>query len=210
MKSKLPNLIKEIRHDLSDWVWHFTRRDGQPFETLKKIVASNSIRGSQDKFCTEKAVCLTEMPLTEAYRQSKLLDDNSYKRFSDYGIGFKKGWIAERGGLPVVYQPNSMLALLDPSVRWRHCELDFSKGIDLTWQREWRVPGDELVFTPMDDVLIVVRTGEEAMEIAADNWYFDHERDEVYFDVIWSYVTHIDLADAKRPADIETLRTASG
>lgn len=210
MKSKLPNLIKELRHDLSDWVWHFTRRDGRPFDTLKQIVASNCVLGSQDKFCTEKAVCLTEMPLTEAYRQSKLLDENAYNRFSDYGIGFKKDWIAGKGGLPVIYQPNSMLALLDPSVRWRHCELDFAKGIDFTWQREWRVPGGELRFMPADEVLIVVQTGEEAMEIATDNWAFDDERDEVFFDVIWSYVTHEDLANAKRPADIETLRTPTG
>ena len=209
MRSSLPKLIKEVRHDLSDWVWHFTRRDGQPFETLKRIIESNHILGGQDKFCAEKAVCLTEMPLTEAYRQSKLLDENAYRRFSDYGIGFKKDWIASKGGLPVIYQPNSMVALLDPSVRWRHCEFDLSKGIDLTWQREWRVPGDELHFSPTDAVLIVVRTAQEAMEIATDNWELDHERDEVYFDVVWSYVTHDNLATAKHPADIETLRTVA-
>jgi len=209
VRSSLPKLIKEVRHDLSDWVWHFTRRDGQPFETLKRIIESNHILGGQDKFCAEKAVCLTEMPLTEAYRQSKLLDENAYRRFSDYGIGFKKDWIASKGGLPVIYQPNSMVALLDPSVRWRHCEFDLSKGIDLTWQREWRVPGDELHFSPTDAVLIVVRTAQEAMEIATDNWELDHERDEVYFDVVWSYVTHDNLATAKHPADIETLRTVA-
>jgi hypothetical protein len=29
-----------------------------------------------------------------------------------------------------------MLELLDASVRWRHFQFDFSKGIDLKWQRE--------------------------------------------------------------------------
>ncbi len=106
MKGNLPQLIKEVRHDLSDWPWHFTRWDRQPFEALKQIIASKHILGSQDKFCAEKAVCLIEMPLTEAYRQSQLLDEHSYNRFSDYGIGFKKSLIAAKGGLPVIYQPN--------------------------------------------------------------------------------------------------------
>jgi hypothetical protein len=209
MKSNLPKLIKETRHDLSDWLWHFTRRDGQPFKVLKEIVQSNHIRGSQDKYCTQTAVCLTEMPLTEAYRQSGLLDEYSYSRFSDYGIGFKKNWIAKRGGLPVIYQPNNMVDLLDPTIRWRHCELDYSKGIDFTWQREWRVSCDRLTFTPDDDVLIVVQTGLEALEIATEDIELDHERDEVFFDVVWSYITHSELAAAKRPVDIEILRTAS-
>ena len=101
-----------------------------------------------------------------------------------------------------------MLSSLSPSVQWRHCELDFSRSIDLTWQREWRVQGEELCFTPSDDVMIVVRMGEEAMEVAFDNWEFDHERDEVFFDVIWPFVTHEVLAVAKRPSDIEVLRVA--
>ena len=62
--------------------------------------------------------------------------------------------------------------------------MDFSKGIDFTWQREWRVPGDELQFSDEDEVMIVVKKEEEAIEIATDNWGIDHERDEVYFDVI--------------------------
>lgn len=210
VKSNLPHLIKEVRHDLSDWLWHFTRRDGDPFKVLKQIVASTFVRGSQDRYCPEKAVCLTEMPLTEACRQSRLLDEHSYDRFSDYGIGFRKSWIASRGGLPVIYQPNNMLSALDASIQWRHCEFDFSKGIDFTWQREWRVPCEKLNFTPNDDVIIVVRSEEEAIEIATDNWEIDHERDEVFFDVIWSYVTHDKLAVAKRPADVEVLRTVNG
>ncbi len=210
MKSKLPQLISEVRHDLSDWLWHFTRRDQHPLETLKKIVAEGRILGSKDKFCEQTAVCLTEMPITEAIRQSPLLGEQMYNRFSDYGVGFRKAWIAARGGLPVVYQPNNMRSELPPSSAWRHCEMDFGKGIDFTWQREWRIPTDILAFTPADDVIVVVRTAEEAMEIATDNWAFDHERDEVYFDVLWSYVTHESLEAAKRPADIEILRTLPG
>lgn len=50
-----------------------------------------------------------------AYRQFKVLDDNPCNRFSDYGIGFKKDWIGGKGGLPVINQPKSTLAFLDPT-----------------------------------------------------------------------------------------------
>lgn len=209
MKSKLPQLIKEVRHDLSDWVWHFTRRDGKPFETLKEIVDQGYILGSKDRFCDQTAVCLTEMPITEAIRQSALLGQQMYNRFSDYGIGFRKPWIASNGGLPVIYQPGKLRTELSSSSQWRHCEMDFDKGIDFSWQREWRVPTDRLAFSQTDDVIIVVRNEQEAMEIATDNWEIAHERDEVYFDVVWSYVTHESLAAASRPSDIEVLRSGS-
>jgi hypothetical protein len=203
----LPPLIKAVRHDLSDWLWHFTRRDRQPFETLKQIVAGTYVRAGKDRYCAESAVCLTEMPLSEAIRQSKVLDEYAYNRFSDYGIGFKKNWIAAKGGLPVIYQSNQIW--LPQSLRWRHCELDFTKGIDFTWQREWRVRTDRLCFTKADDVIIVVRNETEATELATDNWECDSERDEVFYDVIWSYVTHDRLAAAKYSGDsaLEVLRT---
>ena len=33
--------------------------------------------------------------------------------------------------MPVIYQPNAMLKLLDPSIRWRHCEfvVEFCKKL---------------------------------------------------------------------------------
>ena len=39
-------------------------------------------------------------------------------------------------------------------------------------------------FSDEDEVMIVVKKEEEAIEIATDNWGIDHELDEVYFDVI--------------------------
>jgi len=206
MMSNLPRRITEVRHDLSDWLWHFTRRDNQPFETLKQIVSMRHIRGSQDRFCEHTAVCLTEMPITEAIRQSAILDESSYNRFSDYGIGFRKRWIASKGGLPVVYQPNDLRSELGHNSQWRHCEMDFEKGIDFSWQREWRVPVATLTFAASDDLLLVVRTAEEAFQIVNENWEVDFERDEFWFDHVWPYITHDRLAAAKRPADIEVLK----
>jgi hypothetical protein len=53
---------------------------------------------------------------------------------------------------------------------------------------------------------VVVRTESEAMEWLCSGHGIDFERDEFYFDVDWSYVTHERLWDASRPHDVETLR----
>ena len=203
MGSDIPNIVKHKRLDLSDWVWHFTRRDNKPFEALKAIVDSGYIKGGTDSFCKDTAICFTEMPLTEAIRQSPALDQQSYARMSDYGIGFHKKWVFARGGLPVIYQPNEFRDKLPSEMRWRHCELDYSRRIDFTWQREWRVPGDRLDFTPEDGGIVVVRTEDEAMQLVYGTMYTDDVHDEVFVDIDWRYVTHELLRDAKSPSDVE-------
>lgn len=140
MSNKLPGEVEKVRLDLSDRLWHFTRRDCDPLETLDTILTSGFIKGSSDSFCDEKIVCFTEMPLTEAIRQSPTLDQYSYARLSDYGVGFRKAWVFDRGGLPVIYQPEAMRHQLPDAMRWRHCVLDYRRNLDFTWQREWRVP----------------------------------------------------------------------
>ena len=210
MSKRLPAEIERVRLDLSDWLWHFTRRDRDPLAALKSILESGHIRGGADRYCAYTAVCFTEMPLTEAIRQSATLEEHSYQRFSDYGIGFRKDWIFSKGGLPVIYQPERMRDRLPETIRWRHCELDYTKGIDFTWQREWRVPTALLSFTADDDPFVVVRTEEEAMIHLCEDFCIDPERDEFYYTVRWSYVTHAMLAAAKSPRDVEVLRIKQG
>jgi hypothetical protein len=206
MRRDLPKQLANVRHDVSDFLWHFTRRNNNSFATLKRIIEERTIRGSTDKYCDAIAVCFTEMPLTEAIRQSKVLDEFAYERFSDYGLGFRKEWIASKGGLPVVYQPDRLRFELAETSQWRHCEMDLQKGIDFSWQREWRVPTDKLVFSPVDDVVLVVRTAKEAFEIANENFEADFENEEVYWDHVWPYVTHEALGSATKPSDIDLLK----
>lgn len=150
------------------------------------------------------------MPLTEAIAQSKLLDQEAYNRLSDYGIGFRKSWVFARGGLPVIYQPEPMRAALPEPMRWRHCELDYNRGIDFSWQREWHVLGERLEFAVADDIIVVVKTEQDAMEWLCGDFCIDHERDEFYYTVNWSYVSHERLCEEKLPNDVETLRVDRG
>jgi hypothetical protein len=205
MSKQLPRELEQVRRDLSGWLWHFCRRDDDPFATLRAILDSGHVRGGTDRYCLETAVCLTETPLVESARQSALLESRGYGRLSDYGIGFRKEWVFAKGGLPVIYQPAGHRVHLPEAMRWRHCDLDYNRGIDFMWQREWRVPGARLEFTADDDIMVVVRTESEAMERLCSGHCIDFERNEFYFDVDWSYVTHERLRDASRPHDVETL-----
>lgn len=205
MKSSLPGHLMKVRHDLSEWLWHFCRRDGDPLATLQAILASRYIKGGIDPYCQERAVCLTETPLAEASCQSLVLQQRGYDRISEYGVGFKKSWVFAQGGLPVIYQPASMRGKLPPEMKWRHCDLDFQKGIDFTWQREWRVPGSRLEFSD-EDVVVVVPTEKEALYHLCSGHEIDFERDEFYFDVDWTYVTFESLRNSDQKHDIEMLK----
>jgi len=144
------------------------------------------------------------MPITEAIRQSPELEDCDYLRLSDYGIGVHKKKLFAYGGLPVIYQPNEFLDQLMPDMKWRHCEFDLAHDIDFSWQREWRVPGRQLKFTPEDDVIVVVKTEDDAMQLCCDNFEQDSLHDEVYFDVIWGDVTHEMILKAPNPQNVES------
>ena len=201
--SKIPNNVKSVRKDLSDWVWHFTRRNpklNEPVEldALIEILRTGFINGGCDSECTETSVCLTDMPLIEAIRQSPKLKEASYARFSDYGVGFRKKWLFGQGGLPVIYHPRDRIATdFKPTshLRWRVVGIDLVSEKDYTWQREWRVRTTHLpVYT--SEVLVVVRDHNEAMKHLCINHEIDFERDEVYFDVDWSYVTQGSLVEA--------------
>jgi hypothetical protein len=207
MRSKIPDLVAKSRLDLSDWLWHFTRRDRNPVKSLEAILSSGHIKGGCDAFCPELCVCLTEMPLAEAVRQAEALRAANYNRLSEYGVGFRKAWVFDQGGLPVIYQPNSLKDKLPPDMRWRHCELDYKKGIDFTWQREWRVHVDRLVFNRDDDVVIVLKDLGEIFEVMGGLMYTDDIHDEVFIECDWYFITHEVLMNADRPHDIDAIKT---
>lgn len=206
MKSDIPADVSNVRLDLSDWVWHFVNVDGKEIETLRAIVASGHLLGGVDKYCLEPCVCFTEMPLPEAVRQRSVLTAANYKRLSGYGIGFRKAWVFTKGGLPVIYQPAALRNKLPRDMQWRHCDFDLAKGLDFSWQREWRVPGAQLTFTKSDDPTFVVPTWQEAGEHFLEYLYVDPVRDEEYAEFSWPVISHDSLVDATQPAVIEALR----
>jgi hypothetical protein len=94
------------------------------------------------------------------------------------GIGFRKEFVFQCGGLPVVYQPRGRLSDLIDSAHWRHVDFELSGGIDYTWQREWRVPTKEFRFEREDVILVipdVTEFVEELWHCSIDVEYEDGE-----------------------------------
>lgn len=147
------------RFDISDKLIHFTGAGQSPSEAFarlraiirdRKLVPSGRmIRGSYH------CVCLTEAPL--AAFVSAFVSQFPFARYSQFGLMFEKNWIFERGGRPVIYQPDSDFDLLPEDLRWRHVRFEPTgeKVIDWTWEREWRVCCDELTFTAADAAIVV-------------------------------------------------------
>jgi len=157
-RGKIPKAVKSVRKDLSEWLWHLVRRDNDPKKTIRKIVTERTIRGGQDMLTKETVICFSEAPLRELINQNPVLSQNGYTRLSLFGIGFRKSWVYERRGRPVIYQPNSELSLLPQESIWRHVEFDLSKPVDYTWQREWRIKANELKFSLSDAIVLVEDT----------------------------------------------------
>jgi hypothetical protein len=160
MRSRIPELVAATRTDLSQWLWHFTRRDQNPIETLTTIVKSKSLLGSMDRFSDNPFVCFSEAPLAQLLLQSPILAANGYHRLSNFGVGVRKSWLYKRGGLPVIYQPDSLISELCPNQRFRHVTLDLDRGLDYTWQREWRIPTDRLALDQKETIVVAPEMGE--------------------------------------------------
>jgi hypothetical protein len=167
MRSQIPQIVKEVRPDLSDWVWHLTRRDKGPKETLFAILKAMQLKGSKDAYSGEVAISFSETPLSFLMKQSKALEKTGYNRLSDFGVGFRKSWLFGKGGLPVIYQPRNHLndKTFPANKRFLHVDFDLAAGLDYTWQREWRVNADRLAFEPKDVVVLVPSVNEFEAEL---------------------------------------------
>jgi len=183
-RSPIPSLVKKVCADISDWLWHFVRR-GNEIHTLHTILQQKRLKGDTDPATGSKVVCLTEAPAGEFLKQSSVLDKSGYKRLSEYGLGFRKVWAFERGGLPVIYQPRGLLEKLVTSLhpahqevlnayRFRHVDFDPETGLDFSWEREWRIPGEVVTFVP-EEIVVVVPSFAEAEGILYD---IEADRDE--------------------------------
>jgi len=66
-----------------------------------------------------------------------------------------KSWLFQQGGRPVIYQANDEYDLLPEKLKFRHVRYEPSKGIDHTWEREWRIRTEELHLDPNSTTLVV-------------------------------------------------------
>jgi hypothetical protein len=68
-----------------------------------------------------------------------------------------KVWLFNQGGRPVIYQANDEYDQLPDSLKYRHVRYEPHRGIDHTWEREWRIQTDRLPLCP-DETTFVVPT----------------------------------------------------
>jgi hypothetical protein len=146
------------RPDISDSVIHFTKgaTPEAALEVLLRIVVEGRVLGGTGMVkggyrCT----CFTEAPLPAI--ANGLVNINSFTRYSPFGLMFSKDWLYERGGRPVIYQSDGEYTQLPEHMRWRHVRYEplSDPVIDFTWEREWRLPCEQLQFNPSEVALIV-------------------------------------------------------
>ncbi len=147
-----------MRADLAKHLIHFTKgRDREEaYQTLKLILQQRRLLGSARLVRGAiPCVCFSEAPLTSL--EHGLINDAGFSRYSPFGLLFLKSIIFGRGGRPVIYQPEGEFGLLPEALRWRHVRFEPTgdSPIDFTWEREWRLPVDELRFQ-FDDVEVVL------------------------------------------------------
>jgi hypothetical protein len=147
-----------IRDDLSSNLVHLTRgeTDAQAAERFVSIFSSKTLKGSnRDIRGGYKCVCFSEAPVAKL-ATILATPEQQAMRYKPFGVMVSKRWIFDKGGRPVVYQPNSEFELLAESQRFRHVR--YEPGVtDYCWEREWRLQAEELKLEP-DEVTLVVPT----------------------------------------------------
>jgi hypothetical protein len=67
-----------------------------------------------------------------------------------------KAWLFERGGRPVIYQPEAEFDALPAELQYRHVRFDApGGGKDVTFEREWRIRAEDVPLDPKLCTLIV-------------------------------------------------------
>lgn len=163
-----------IRDDLSDRLVHLTKGD-DPFSTFTKILNERALLGG-DGFIKGKhrCVCFSEAPLSKL--PQILSTPHETVKYRPYGFVFTKRWVFEKGGRPVIYQPDPDYDLLPQSKQHLHVRFWLSSryNVDHTWEREWRVKTDRLDFTPDEVTLLIpTRTVSDALKKYWTNYHKD-------------------------------------
>jgi hypothetical protein len=144
-----------LRDDLSARLVHLTRGDiEQAARAFLSIVKEERLRGGDTHIRGGyRCVCFSEAPIGKL---AHLLADPAVERmrYKPFGVMVDKTWLFERGGRPVIYQPEAEFNLLHESQRYRHVRYE-PPNIDFTWEREWRMWADELSLDPQDVTLVV-------------------------------------------------------
>ncbi|MFG5120866.1 hypothetical protein [Methylorubrum sp. POS3] len=117
--------------------------ENEAFFTLLKILKEKKLRSHDGMIKGRyKCVCFSETPIMTL---QQLFDNNHDNfRYRPFGIIFKKKYIFDKGGRPVIYQPADDFEKLHEDHQHLHVTYDLknSPSIDFTWEREWRFRSD--------------------------------------------------------------------
>lgn len=144
-----------IRDDLSDKLIHLTKGETKDAASdLLKILTEGRLRGwPKSNTAKVPCICFCEAPISKL---AHILATDGM-RYRPFGVMVEKRWLFERGGRPVIYQPDTEYNLLHDELKYRHVPYNptAEKPIDTTWEREWRIQTDELRLDP-DRTTVVV------------------------------------------------------
>jgi len=193
-----------MRYDISTSLVHFTKASEteSAYDVLRRILrerrllsSSRFVRGGQS------CVCFSEAPL-EALEHG-LINRTGFTRYSSYGLQFDREWIFGLGGRPVIYESEQEFEALPQAHQWRHVRLEFGDTpVDFTWEREWRLPCRELLFSEREVTVVLPD------DAARDRFIQDVERE--LFDEAWAWTVALgDIAwqlDQSNPWRMVSLR----
>lgn len=158
-----------LRWDLSRELIHFTQGEtaDAAYARLCTILNDGYLRGSRHLITGNySCVCFTEAP--RASLTTGLVNTWNYGRYAPFGLIFDKRRLFEQGARPVIYQPAAEFHDLPASHAWRHMtyEPDRDPAVDFTWEREWRLPTEQLRFDPACAGIVVPDRSWEARLLA--------------------------------------------
>lgn len=141
--------ILRAREDISDYVFHFTKKRNA-FETLELILEKECIRDVNHK----GHICFSESPLPLLPSMFKLFQKYEDPIYAPYGIGIKKNQFWQIGGRPVIYGDIKEGEILPDEIKWRFQLLN-PNTYDFSWLREWRIQTSEINLNKLDCFVIV-------------------------------------------------------
>ena len=100
MTNKTLIIIRELREDISEYLFHFTKGN-DAFETLQKILDEGKLRS----FNEEKYICFTETPITMLGSFFNYVERtfSTPTIIAPYGIGIRKDVLFKKGARSVIY-----------------------------------------------------------------------------------------------------------
>ncbi len=177
-----------LRSDISNKLIHFTKGETPEdfegaFNNLKNIINLKCILGGNGKIKgNSTCVCFTEAPITSL--EEGFVNSNKYSKYSPFGIMFNKKWIYDKGGRPVIYQPDHEFELLPKDFQWRHVRYEPDQ-IDFTWEREWRINIDKLEIS--QDIAGIVFPSKHWADLFKKDYDLDQELDFLLYEAAVDY-----------------------